>query len=138
VRVQLGAYRGRIAGTIDSVLATGFVLDTVPRGGGLPFMAPAPQPIGPYRVLRVRYDEIVQVEVSRGTSRARGLLLWGGVGGAAGALLGGLNDRQAGLPAADGPSFASRALPGAIIGAVLGGAIGWLTCRERWAPVGWP
>lgn len=138
VRVQLGTYRGRVAGTIDSMLATGFVLDTASRDGGLPFMAPAPTPIGAYRVLRVDYDEIAQIEVSRGTSRARGLLLWGSVGGAAGALLGGLNDDQSGYGPDDAPGFASRALPGAIVGAVLGGALGWFTGRERWAPAGWP
>ena len=137
IRVRLGAYRGRIAGTIDSVLASGFVLDTVARDGGLPFMARGPEPLERFRVLRVDYDEIAEVEVSRGTSRGRGMLLWGAVGGAAGALLTGLDDGGA-IMADDESTFASRALSGAIVGAVLGGAIGWFTGRERWAPVGWP
>ena len=136
VRLHLGDHRGRVAGVIDSVLATGFVLDTVARSGGLPFMAPGPVPIGPYRTMRVRFDEIDALEVSRGTSRARGLLLWGAVGGVAGALLAGLND--GGYAVDDGSSFATRAVPGAVVGAVLGGAFGWLTGRERWAPAGWP
>ena len=139
VRVELVAYRGRIAGIIDSVLPTAFVLDTAARAAGLPFMARGPELLPQYRVMRVEYDEIARLEVSRGTSRARGLLLWGAVGGAAGALLGGVN-RNDGTFVQDTErdSFASRALPGAIVGAVLGGAFGYFTGRERWASAGWP
>ena len=139
VRVQFVTYRDRIAGVIDSVLPSAFVLDTAARASSLPFMARGPELLAPYRTMRVGYDEIELLEVSRGTSRARGALLWGAVGGAAGALLGGLN-RTSGafVEDTDDESFASRALPGAIVGAVLGGAFGWFTGRERWAPVGWP
>ena len=37
-------------------------LDTVPRDGRLPFMAPGPTPVDAYRVLRVRWDEITALE----------------------------------------------------------------------------
>ena len=136
VRVELRGYGGRVAGVIDSVLAGAFVLDTASRGTSLPFIARGPELLAPYRTMRVGYDEIARLDVSRGSSRARGAILWGLIGAGAGALLTGLSEAPERNP--EGRDFVGSALPGAIVGAVIGGTLGYFTGRERWAPAGWP
>ena len=136
VRVTLRRFRGaRMAGRIDSVLASAFVLDTSDRRSIL-FIAPGPELLPQYRRAQVRFDDVQRIEVSRGTSRLRGAVIGGLIGAAVGGLLTGLNDSPQLNPS--GRDVGNAAASGIIVGGLVGGIAGYFMGRERWAPVAWP
>jgi hypothetical protein len=119
-------------GLLDSVKAMSVVVDTVserPQGifGG------APPVLERYRRITIDMADIRSVQVSRGTSRMRGVLFAGLIGAAAvGTLevLGGTPTRNPG-----GKDFVTAALRGAAIGFTIGAPVGYLLGRERWSEV---
>lgn len=136
VRITLTTLRNwRIDGDIDSVLARGFVVDTVERENFL-FIARGPELLPEYRTVRVRYDDIGQLEISRGRNRWKGALIWGLVGAGVGGALTGLNNAPELNPT--GSDMARAAVSGAIVGGLLGGTIGYFTGREQWERLPWP
>ena len=136
IRVTLNAPEGlRLAGRIDSVVARGFVLDTAEQRSIL-FIAPGPELLAPYRVARVRYEDIARLEASRGTSRKRGALIGGLIGAAIGGVVTGLSSSPQRNPG--GGDVLSAAAGGVIVGGLLGSFSGYALGRERWAEVAWP
>lgn len=136
VRIALSSYRGaRVEGTIDSVLPRAFVVDTAEQRQFLIF-SPGPPLIDRYRIMRVGFDEIEQVEVSTGSSRWRGALRWGLVAAALGAGINALSNSPERNPTSR--DMLGAATEGAIIGGVLGGGFGYLQGRERWRTVAAP
>ena len=136
IRVTLRVPEGlRIAGRIDSIVERGFVLDTAEQRSIL-FIAPGPELLGPYRIARVRYEDIARLEASRGTSRRRGAIIGGLIGAAAGGVLTGLSRSPQQNPT--GGDVLSAAAGGVVAGGLVGGLVGYALGRERWAEVGWP
>lgn len=130
VRLTLQTYRElRVAGRIDSVLASAVVLDTAERRGFL-FLAPGPELLPQYRQVRVRYDDIDAVEVSRGHSRWQGATRWGIIGALVGGALTGLSGSPEYNP--NSGDFLEAAVSGAIAGGLVGGTVGYFTGREIW------
>ncbi|HEU4631402.1 MAG TPA: hypothetical protein VFS08_16740 [Gemmatimonadaceae bacterium] len=136
VRITLSTLRNwRIAGDIDSVLARGFVVDTGEHEDFL-FIARGPELLPEYRTVRVRYDDIGQLELSRGRNRWKGAALWGLVGAGIGGALTGLNNAPEVNPTSG--DIARAAVSGAIVGGIIGGTIGYFTGREQWERLPWP
>jgi hypothetical protein len=136
IRVTLRAPEGlRLAGRIDSVVSRGFVLDTTRRRSIL-FIAPGPELLPPYRIARVRYEDIARVEASRGTSRRRGAVIGGLIGAAVGGVLTGLSGSPQNNPT--GRDVGGAAVGGIVVGGLVGGVVGYAMGRERWEPVAWP
>lgn len=136
VRVTYSALRDlRIQGGIDSVLPHAFVLDTTERRQVM-FIAPGPELLPQYRVVRVPYDQIGRLEISRGRNKWKGAAVWGLVGAGIGGLVTGLSDSPERNPTAR-QGFQAAAT-GAIVGAIIGGTIGYATGREKWERLAWP
>ena len=124
--------KSRFVGTVASVRGDTVVLDTVDvtKTGRLFF--PSTVPLERYRRISLTLAEIDDVEVSRGHSRARGLLK----GTLGGALFGGV---FVGLTAISGQGrmtlrhFAGGFTSGATAGLAVGAAAGFALRSERWA-----
>ena len=118
------------SGLLDSVKTETVVVDTITdRPRALIFGGPPPL-LDRYRRVTVEIDDIRALQVSRGTSRIRGVA-WGA---AIGAVLVGTLEAVGGTPTRNpsGSDFAGSALRGAAIGAVLGAPTGYFFGRERW------
>jgi hypothetical protein len=124
--------RSRFAGTVAAVGADTVVLDTVDatRTGRLFF--PSTVPLERFRRIKLTLAEIDSVEVSRGRSRAKGLIK----GTLGGALIGGV---FVGLTAVSGQGrltlrhFTHGFASGASAGLFVGAAAGFTLRSERWA-----
>ena len=127
------AGRRQIAGTIDSVLARAFVIDTVGERRRRFLLDPGPAVLDQFRRVTIRFTEIERLEVSRGIDRWRGVLRWGLIGAAGGALLGGAANSSEINPTAK--EFLTGAGSGAAVGGIVGGAVGYFLGRERWQAV---
>lgn len=123
----------RYAGLLDSVKVDAVVVDTITDRPQPFIFATTPPVLDRYRRVTVPIEEIRSVQVSRGTSRMRGVL-WGGMIGAAivGTLeaLGSTPERNP-----TGRDYATSALRGAALGFAIGAPIGFFWGRERWTRV---
>lgn len=125
----------KVVGTVDSLREGVVVLDTTDRGrpglfGGGPVM------VERYRRVAINVGDLRSVEVSTGRNRVSAMLRYAGIGLLAGAVLGGVfNSPQFNPTWAD---FRGGMIPGAIIGTLGGGYIGYRQGRELWSPIPGP
>jgi hypothetical protein len=125
-----------VVGAVDSLIGDVVVMDTTtPReqrglfGGGA-------IPVEDFRRVRVRVGDIRSVYASRGIQRTGAAVRYGIYGALGGALLFGVS----GAPQFN-PTFGDvvqAAGPGAVVGGVIGAAIGLLSGRERWTLIPGP
>jgi hypothetical protein len=124
----------RITGRIDAFPGDSVRLDTsgVRRRLGLDT---GPVLVDEYRYVTIPRSEITRLEVSGGRTARRSTL----VGAAGGALGGGLFFGLAGRSNVDptAGSFSHEFGKGAIVGALIGGVIGYAWGGERWLPARW-
>lgn len=124
-----------IVGVLDSLRETVMVLDTAVHERRF-MLDPGPPTIEKYRRIAINFDDIRNLEVSRGRSKKKGMLVGATIGAVIGAVsLGFGNTPQYNPGWAD---FKNGIVPGIAIGAPVGAALGYLLGRERWRPIPGP
>jgi hypothetical protein len=118
-------------GRIDSLDATVLVLDTAGVRTRLGFDT-GPVLVAEFRRVTIRRAAIAGIEVSGGRTVVAATLRGAFVGSLVGGVLWGLGNMPEVNPT--GMDFVRGAPPGLLVGALLGGVVGWGLGGERWLP----
>ncbi len=125
-----------IVGMVDSLVGDVVVLDTMLPRAQRGLFDGGTIPVERYRRIRLRVGDIKEVYTSGGVARTGAIVKYGLVTGLSAGVLFGVSGSQQYNPTLG--DMAAHFVPGFIIGALAGGAVGAYNGRERWTLVPGP